>query len=242
MNQRLRTLLKSLTPPIIISLFRKIKPFPLKIFFGLGDMDQKLEKYLNYENGFYIEIGANDGLTQSNTAHFEKYKNWTGVLVEPIPHNYLNCIKNRSDANHIFCNACVSFDYDEKFVEILYSNLMSVPLGLKSDIPDPKEHAQIGLQFLEKQEINFSFGAVARTLNSILEEAMAPEIIDFFSLDVEGAEIEVLRGVDHSKYKFRYLLVENRSFEELDNYLRPLGYKFLEKLSPHDYLFTSIDC
>ena len=43
-----------------------------------------LLKYLNYENGFFIEAGANDGVVQSNTFYFEKELNWTGLLIEPI--------------------------------------------------------------------------------------------------------------------------------------------------------------
>ena len=41
------------------------------------------ERYLNYNNGFFIEVGGADGVIQSNTIHLERYKNWTGVLVEP---------------------------------------------------------------------------------------------------------------------------------------------------------------
>lgn len=200
-------------------------------------MDRKLEKYLNFDNGFFIELGANDGLTQSNTAYFEKNKNWHGILIEPIPHRFLECLENRSSRNHILCCACVPFNYKEKFVEILYSNLMSVPTSLKQQITDPTNHANIGLQFLPNHETTFSFGSLAKTLNSILEEANSPEIIDFISLDVEGAEIDVLQGIDHERYKFRFLLIENRDFKELDAYLQSIGYEFLEKLSHHDYLF-----
>lgn len=186
---------KQLIPPILWLLGRKLtfrEPFFEPTYHSLNGLDRKIEKYLPYENGYYVELGANDGKTQSNTLFFEKQKKWSGILIEPSPNNYLKCRINRSNKNHIFCNACVSFDYKEKFVEIAYSNLMSSSIGLESDIPDPISFAHSGEIFLDKSENIFTFGAVARPLNELLLRSGAPKIIDLLSLDVEGAEIEVL--------------------------------------------------
>lgn len=57
---------------------------------ALNDLDSKLEKYLNFQNGFFIEVGGNDGYKQSNTYYLEKFLGWRGILVEAI----LACIKN----------------------------------------------------------------------------------------------------------------------------------------------------
>ena len=209
----------------------------IKKYYALNDLDKKLEKYINYNNGFFVELGANDGVNQSNTLYFENNRHWKGVLIEPILHNFLACKLNRSKETKIFCNACVSFDYEEKFVEILYSNLMSIPVNLESDIANPELHALIGKQFLAPHEENVAIGAVAKTLSSLLLEAGAPREIDLLSLDVEGAEIEVLNGVDFSLYSFKYMLIENRNFQKLCDYLGSRGYEFVEALSEHDYLF-----
>ena len=213
----------------------------VKRYFGLNNLDQKIEKYLNYDNGFFVELGANNGVHQSNTLYFEKYRGWQGILIEPILHNYLICRQNRSSKNKFFCNACTSFEYDEKFVEIIYSNLMSVPVGLETDISDPSEHAREGRQFLQHFEENVSFGAVAKTLNQILIDAEAPKIMDFLSLDVEGAEIEVLKGIDHDRFKFKYMCIENRNFDKLEQYMACYDYVFVENLSHWDYLFALKD-
>jgi len=45
---------------------------------ALNDLDQKLKRYLDFENGFFIEAGGNDGLTQSNTYWFERFRGWRG--------------------------------------------------------------------------------------------------------------------------------------------------------------------
>lgn len=78
---------------------------------GINRLSTKLIKYLNYNDGFYVELGANDGVSQSNTLLLEKKFNWKGVLVEPNNENYLKCVQNRSELNAIFHNACVGFHY-----------------------------------------------------------------------------------------------------------------------------------
>ena len=125
----MKSLIKSLLSPIIFDTYKKTKEKKI-VYYSLNDLDKKIEKYLDINNGFSVELGANDGVTQSNTLHFEKFRNWRGILIEPTPHNYLLCRENRSPENSIYCCACTSFDYKEKFVEIAYSNLMSSPLGL----------------------------------------------------------------------------------------------------------------
>ena len=65
--------------------------------------------------------------------------------------------------------------------------------------------------------------------------------IDLLSLDVEGAEIEVLNGFDFKKYKFRYILIESRDDEKITKYLNDFNYKLLEKISKRDLFFKHND-
>lgn len=206
---------------------------------GLNQLDRKLEKHVDCDNGYFVELGANDGVTQSNSLYFERYRGWHGVLVEPAPQNYIKCLQNRSAKSSVFCAACVPFGYTKEFVRIAYSNLMSTSLELSSDIESPRAHAQTGQQFLGKKESVFEFGAVARTLNSLLLESGAPSLIDFLSLDVEGAELEVLKGIDHQAFRFRYMLIECRDLPRLSAYLQTCGYHCVEMLSEQDCLFKS---
>ena len=60
--------------------------------------------------------------------------------------------------------------------------------------------------------------------------------IDFFSLDVEGNEIEVLNGVDFNKHSIEYLLIETDNFQRLENLLTKKNYKYLKRLSNYKFL------
>ena len=68
------------------------------IYTALNELDKKIEKYLNYKDGFFIEMGANDGINQSNTVFLERKYNWHGMLIEPSE-KFTLLKKNRSKLN-----------------------------------------------------------------------------------------------------------------------------------------------
>ena len=206
-------------------------------YFSLNDLDEKLEKYLDIDNGFFVELGANDGVNQSNTLFFERFRGWKGVLIEPFQPNYMELIRNRSSTNFFKNAACVGPMYTNPTVELVYSNLMTSTLGVNSDIQDPVDHANQGAKFWGGD--TFVFEAIACTLNSILIDANSPTLIDLLSLDVEGIELEILKGVDNERFRFRYICVESRQFDELQQYLLSQEYDYVESLSSHDHLFKN---
>ena len=222
--------------------FKKIFNFKIPVFlkkllkssYGKNNLDIELEKYLNYTNGFFIELGAHDGITQSNTFYYEKKKNWNGILIEPTPKLYEICKKNRSKKNLFFCNACVDFDYKKENVKLIYSNLKTTSVDLTSDIYREKHLAEPELNFFEKQNY---YMAKAKTLNSILKDSNVPKVIDFFSLDVEGAEFSVLNGINFDEFNFKYILIETDEFERLKKFLEDKKYQFVKKFNFNDYLF-----
>lgn len=202
---------------------------------SLYEIDKKLEKYLDYRNGFFIEAGANDGYTQSNTYYFEKLRGWQGILIEGIPELYQQCVKERPNSKVFNC-ALVANDYPEAYVEMRYANLMSIVRGaLKSDRGDDK-HIQKAIEAHKGVQIKpYNIKVPARTLNSILDECQVSEI-DLFSLDVEGFELNVLKGLDLNKYRPKYLLIESRFKTEIEDYLSK-WYKEIDQLSRHDFLY-----
>ena len=238
----IKKLLKNFIPVPIWDYLRywKFRVFYRGHFAGKG-LDIKLEKYINYNDGFFVELGANDGYTESNTIYLEIHKGWRGVLIEPSPNLFLSCTRTRK-RNKIFCNACVGMDYDKKYVDMEYANLMSISSNLDVDmgVSNQEIYLKAGREHLQTNQRNLKFGALARTLSSILDESNAPKEIDFLSLDVEGAELDVLRGVDFNNYSFKYMLIECRTIERLESYLLERGYQKIDKLTHTDHLFSKI--
>jgi len=231
-------MLRRVLPPIIYEplagLRRRLRHGS---YSGLDGLDRKLHGIMGDAPGYFVELGANDGFRQSNTLFFEQHLGWRGLLVEPALNNYLACCKNRSAGTAIFCAACVPFGYSDPVVWLTYGDLMTAPLGLDSDLPDPAQHERNARQHMDRRERPVQFPARAATLDSLLREAHAPDRIDLLSLDVEGSELAVLQGIDHGRTRFRHMVIECRELSPLQQYLAQQGYRCESRLSVHDYLF-----
>jgi FkbM family methyltransferase len=150
-------------------------------------IDTKLLNYLDYNNGFFIEVGANDGITQSNTLLLEQTKNWKGILIEPSTNVFEKCVKNRPNSKCYNC-ALVAEESTIFIKGDFFGSLMSSVDGGR----------------LNSKNLVY---VKSRTLTSILDECNINKI-DFFSLDVEGYELDILKGLDMNKYKPIYVLIE----------------------------------
>lgn len=202
---------------------------------ALYGMDRKLEKHLGFHGGTFIEAGANDGIAQSNSYFLENKYGWKGVLVEPVPKYFRMC--RRSRGVHVVNCGLGPFEKDGEEIEILAGGLMSLPVSVDEKLlhgRSVREHASIGAR---------EFGGTApelvrtrvRALSNVLDE-LGIQQVDFFSLDVEGFELEVLKGLDFARHGPRYLLIETEQLESVTQYLGT-GYTMIEALSHHDFLF-----
>jgi len=178
-----------------------------------NDISVEVLKYLTFKNGFYIECGANDGVFQSNTLRLEKDLGWKGLLIEPSLVGFNNCKLQRSSEN-IFVNcALVSNEYPQ---ETICGDFDGHPTG--------------SVQGRKRGRVP-NVEIKARTITSILDENKVDKV-DFFSLDVEGYELEVLKGLDFEKYPITYILIEYNVGEDyLFDFLKTEGYENLGCLS-----------
>ena len=161
------------------------------------------EIFNNKRGGFYIELGANDGLFQSNTAFFEKKMEWTGILIEPSLYGYNKCKVNRP--NSICLNyACVSNDYKGEYIEGDFQD--NHPMG---SINGDRRRQRTNLVKVK-----------TITLEKILNEH-CHKTIDFLSLDTEGYELEILKGINLDKYRPKYMLIEiyKKDYNDIVNFL-----------------------
>jgi FkbM family methyltransferase len=191
-----------------------------------------LAKYLPKRPGFFIEAGANDGYRQSNTYYLEQIKGWRGLLIEPLPRLAAKCQKTRPRSTVRQC-ALVGNDLERPKISLLDLDLMSFQKGAYGG--NEKEQRRIQLA-MDAQNLE-SYGQVevkTSRLSSILDEIGSPPV-DFFSLDVESSELDVLSGLDLQRHRPTWILVETQS---PDAVLAALpGYAMEAKLTQHDYLY-----
>jgi FkbM family methyltransferase len=144
-------------------------------------------------NGYFVEFGACDGVTSSNTWTLEKEFAWTGLLAEPALcwHDALR--ENRS------CDIdmrCVS-DITGAMIE-LHEGEMALVSSLD------RSHKFLGT-------VNRSYEVPTVTLGDLLEDYDAPAHIDFLSVDCEGHERQALSTLDFDKYSFDFICVEQHA-------------------------------
>lgn len=208
---------------------------------ALHDMDRKLEAHLPARPGFFVEAGGYDGYTQSNTYYLERFRGWRGVIVEPVPELYRECVVERR-RSRVFNCALVAADDPARSVSVRYGGLMSLVSGSQGLPVDEERHAESGMQF--GWDESYMVDVPARTLSSVLDEAGAPPAIDFLSLDVEGYEAVVLRGLDLERHAPRLVLIEMHDPAAVRAGIEEaLGanYEAVDQLSPLDFLYRRRD-
>jgi FkbM family methyltransferase len=175
-----------------------------------------IQFYKNKENGYFIEIGANDGINLSNSYLLEKNYNWKGICVEPIP-DIFNKLKNNRP-NSICVNKAI-YSYSDI---ILKFNIASCDLlsGIVEHINCHKSSLNNG-KIIDVQTIS---------MNDLLDNNNAPNFIDYLSIDTEGSEFEILKTIDYDKYTFGIIHVEH-------NYVEPQRTNMKEFLLSKNYVY-----
>lgn len=167
--------------------------------------------------GFFVDVGAFDGVHLSNTLSFEE-EGWDGICIEAHPEMFELCRRNRkARCIHAACvgnraGTSVAFE-----VETL--GLLS---GIRLDYADLRRRYEgRGLPFEGTRTISVPVVTLDEVLNG------APDV-DFISIDVEGTEMDVLRGLDLERFRPRAIVVEANHPAEgrrMQNHLRTSGYR-----------------
>lgn len=186
-----------------------------------GQIGQDIIAYLclkNKKNGFYIDIGAYDGIDLSNTYIFEKL-GWNGFCVEASPKTFEKLQKNRK---------CDLYNYAVCSKNIGKTRFLTSTAAVLDvlDIHNTDKHKERikiesdnNMEYIEVDTITF---------DELMSNYKDITHIDFMSLDIEGGELDVLKSINFDKYSFGLITVEfNDNYKEILELMISKGYKKL---------------
>lgn len=171
-------------------------------------------------DGFFVELGAADGFNDSNTFVLEKRFGWKGLCIEPNPvfFDKLTSLAKRG------CTLVqLGVDAESGTAEFLLDGQRS---GLTYDDTSNSEAARG--EALDKAKDEGRVAVIETvTLAEVFDRYKAPNVIDYFSFDVEGAETRILREFPFDRYTFLAMTIE-RPTPELNELLFKNGYHFVK--------------
>ncbi|KAL3790419.1 hypothetical protein HJC23_013591 [Cyclotella cryptica] len=172
------------------------------------------------KNHTYMEIGAHDGVRESNSRFYDVCLGWSGLLVEPHPKNYERTVQLRPDAHHLgIAPSCMGNETGTiTFPEHMYTSAQVNEQGSKLEIHcGPLQH------YLD---------------------ALGIRHVDFWSLDVEGSEMNVLKTVDFDRTHIDVIIAESdnrlshlpeiqQKVKDVRIFLQSKGYLMLSSVKVH---------
>ncbi|WP_395052153.1 FkbM family methyltransferase [Flavobacterium sp.] len=184
--------------------------------------------FYNKKFGFFIDIGAHDGVNINNSLFFERYRNWKGICIEPNPNVYKELVKNRKAIN---INKCIGNENKKvMFTQITgYSEMLS---GI-TDNYHSNHVERIDSLISKKGGIKSEIEIDMITLDTI-EEAKNNDI-DFISIDTEGNEYDIVTSINFKLLNVKCLVIENNyNDNRISSYLQSSNFKLIFKLDTDD--------
>ena len=196
---------------------------PAERFHSQSGQDQWVARKLlpNKTGGVFVDIGAHDGQSLSNTLYLERELGWSGLAVEPLPQIYTKLAAARKCTTIQGCVAAQSgtatFQAIDGFSEML-SGLLT-ERDAPHDARIAREMATHGGQLREIDVRCYALG-------ELLEEH-GIDHVDYLDIDVEGAELSILETFDFDRFHISVIAVENNYRDHcIPAFLTRKGFEF----------------
>ncbi len=169
--------------------------------------DEFADKYIfkGKRNGYFVEVGACEGIECSQCYYFEKNLDWNGIAVEPQKRFYESIKKNRKTV----CNKCLTNKKDMIiFAETLHAK--NAPLsGIKNTLLNHEKIETHKTGWRDEGYVEYLVEGT--TLLDLLEEHNSPTVIDYLGMDCEGCEYDILEHYfnnNNNKYLIKFVCLE----------------------------------
>lgn len=197
-------------------------------------------------NGYFIEVGAYDGVTLSNT-YFLEMMGWCGLLIEPIAQLCDRARLSRPQSSVI--QAAVSKPGHAPTATFTVTQNVPVLSFLTADQDHVERCKREGAELIQIEVPVVTLDEVLRRQRTQPSTPIGPWVprvgwrIDLVSIDVEGGELDVLEGFNLDRYKPRILLIENDrpSGDVIEPYLLDRGYRKFHRQKINDFFVRADD-
>ena len=196
---------------------KSMKFLKKRIFYSNWGIDMMADDFFKKQkNGFFIDVGCHQPFLNNNTYTLYK-KGWRGINID-LDFGSIEMFNffRKEDTN---IQVAISNSVEEKNLYFFHNKSAINTLSFKE-----------GSKAKEVKKVTTS------TLNKIIENSIYKNReIDFLSIDVEGHEIEVLKGLDFNKYKPKLVVLEfidheikEFYYQKINNILKSQLNKFME--------------
>ena len=201
-------------------------------FFSQSGQDRILKNHFftNKKKGFFVEIGAYDGINGSNCYHFEKFLNWDGIAIEPSIIQFEKLKKNRKCK--VLNKAISDVTKDVKFIEVTEG------LTQMSGIND--NYFKRNLDIISNNEISKT-----KTLNlktTTFDEIVPQNInIDYLSIDIEGGELSLLKSINFDIFTIKVISVENNTPKDQNfkSFFKNKNFSYFDRFGQDEIFYNN---
>lgn len=176
------------------------------MFHSQENQDKYLETniFKGFKNGFFVDVGAYDGIHINNTLYFEEMNNWNGINVEPNKRVYDALVINRPKNINLNCAVFNQDGEADFFLNTGYTEMLS---GIKTTF-DSRHVSRLEKENNIHGSTTESVNIVTKRLETIFDEHQISHV-HYLSIDVEGAEFEVIQSINFDKVFIDVIAFEN---------------------------------
>jgi FkbM family methyltransferase len=193
------------------------------------ELEKKINEFFKGKtNGYFVDVGAHDGISLSNTKFLEDL-GWDGICIEPHPNVFSKLRQNRKCK----CVNCAIWEKDTIVNFLSMSGYTEMLSGIYESY-DPRHYNRINNELKRFGGSSEMIEIFAKRFENVVDQ----KNIDFLSIDTEGSELKILDQINFDLFDIKLICIENNFFEQkFHDFFQNKGYMFYTNVFI-DYLYV----